>query len=51
MAETAGINVHRVRYISVLLSGMLGGIGGAMLSIGQMNFFRRVWLLAEAILH
>ncbi len=40
MAETAGINVHKVRYISVLLSGVLGGLGGAMLSIGQMNLFQ-----------
>lgn len=40
MAETAGVNVHRIRYISVLLSGVLGGLGGAMLSIGQMNLFQ-----------
>ncbi len=40
MAETAGINVHRVRYISVIASGVLGGLGGAMLSIGQMNLFQ-----------
>lgn len=40
MAATAGINVHKVRYISVLLSGALGGLGGAMLSIGQMNLYQ-----------
>lgn len=40
MAETVGINVQRTRYISVLASGLLGGMGGAMLSIGQMNLFQ-----------
>lgn len=40
MAETAGLNVHRLRYSAVLLSGVMGGLGGAMLSIGQLNIFQ-----------
>ena len=40
MAETAGINVHRIRYFSVIMSGVLAGFGGAMLSIAQMNLFQ-----------
>ena len=38
-AETAGLSVHRIRYFSVIFSGVLGGLGGAMLSIGGMNMF------------
>lgn len=40
VAETAGISVHRTRYLSVIASGVLGGLGGAFLSIGQMNLFQ-----------
>lgn len=39
-AETAGLSVHRIRYLSVILSGVLGGLGGAMMSVGQMNMFQ-----------
>lgn len=39
-AETAGISVTKIRYFSVLLSGVLGGLGGAYLSLGQMNLFQ-----------
>lgn len=38
-ADTVGISVNKVRTICVLLSGALGGLGGAFLSLGQFNMF------------
>ena len=37
--DTVGVNVHRVRYVAVTLSGVLSGIGGAGLSLGQAGIF------------
>jgi general nucleoside transport system permease protein len=40
-ADAAGVNVAKVRYSGVLLSGILAGSGGAYLSIGQSSLFTR----------
>ena len=40
-AEAAGVRVQRVRYVAVIISGVLAGIGGAYLSIGQSSLFTR----------
>jgi ABC-type uncharacterized transport system permease subunit len=40
-ADTAGVNVSKVRYLAVMLSGALAAIGGAYLSIGQSSLFAR----------
>ncbi|MFT4891967.1 MAG: ABC-type uncharacterized transport system permease subunit, partial [Halobacteriales archaeon] len=37
--DTAGVDVSRVRYAGVTLSGILCGIGGAGLSLGQVGQF------------
>jgi len=40
-ADSAGIDVLRLRYIAVVISGMLAAAGGAYLSIGQSSLFTR----------
>jgi ABC-type uncharacterized transport system permease subunit len=40
-ADAAGVRVNRLRYVGVILSGALAGIGGAYLSIGQSSLFTR----------
>jgi simple sugar transport system permease protein len=40
-ADAAGVSVKRMRYSGVLLAGVLAGIGGAYLSIGQSSLFTR----------
>ena len=38
-ADSLGINVDKKRYTAVLIAGVLGGMGGAALAIGQMSMF------------
>jgi general nucleoside transport system permease protein len=38
-ADTVGISVYRIRYGSVIVSGMLSALGGAYLSIGFVGSF------------
>ena len=40
-ADAAGLNVAKIRYSGVLLSGALAALGGAYLSIGQSSLFTR----------
>jgi len=39
-ADTVGVSVYKIRYICVIISGMLAGISGASLSIGTISIFR-----------
>lgn len=38
-ADAAGVNVIKLRYIAVIISGLLAAAGGAYLSIGQSSLF------------
>ena len=40
-ADAAGINVLRLRYTAVVISGVLAAMGGAFLSTGQSSLFTR----------
>ncbi len=39
-ADTLGINVYQIRYICVILSGILAAVGGAQLTLGSVPRFR-----------
>jgi general nucleoside transport system permease protein len=41
-ADTLGVNVHLVRYINVILGGMIAGIGGAYFTIGSVGRFDEI---------
>ncbi|MBI4758339.1 MAG: ABC transporter permease [Chloroflexi bacterium] len=38
-ADTMGIPVYLIQYVSVILGGILAGLAGAFLTVGQMNMF------------
>ncbi len=40
-AAAAGVDVARLRFLAVVLSGVLAGLGGAYLSTGQSSLFSR----------
>lgn len=48
--DTLGINVFRTRYIAVILSGFLSGLGGASVTMATMNQFRPVSIVGQGFI-
>ena len=40
-AASVGINVRRVRYVALMLSGLVSGLGGVNLAMGYLTLFQR----------
>ena len=40
-ADTVGVNVYKIRYINVILGGMLAGLAGAFLTLEGVGTFER----------
>ena len=40
-ADTLGINVNRMRYMGVILGGMMAGFAGTYLSLGSLGYFEQ----------
>jgi ABC-type uncharacterized transport system permease subunit len=38
-ADTVGINVYGIRYVCVMIGGLFAGLGGAFMTLAQLNMF------------
>lgn len=48
--ETLGINVYRIRYICVILSGFLSGLGGAFVTLATVSQFRPIVIVGQGFI-
>lgn len=48
--DTLGINVTRIRYISVILSGFFAGLGGAYVTLATVNQFRPIVIVGQGFM-
>lgn len=39
-ADNAGLHVYRVRYLTCAVNGIMGGLGGAYITLGQLGYFQ-----------
>jgi simple sugar transport system permease protein len=48
--DTQGINVYRIRYIAVITSGFLSGLGGAYVTLATVNQFRPIVIVGQGFI-
>ena len=48
--ETLGINVYAVRYVCVILSGFLSGLGGAFVTLATVSQFRPAVIVGQGFI-
>ena len=48
--DTLGINVFRIRYICVVTSGFLAGLGGAYITLATVNQFRPALIVGQGFI-
>jgi len=48
--DTLGINVYRIRYICVILSGFLAGLGGAYITLATVSQFRPIIVVGQGFM-
>lgn len=48
--DTLGIHVYRIRYICVMLSGFLAGLGGAYITLATVNQFRPYLIVGQGFI-
>lgn len=39
-ADTAGLNVFKIRYLTCMVNGIFGGLGGAYITLAQLGYFQ-----------
>lgn len=49
-AETLGVNVYRIKYLAVILSGILAGFGGAAMSIAVISNYRAALISGQGFI-
>jgi len=48
--DTLGVNVYAVRYICVILSGLLAGLGGAYVTLATVSQFRPIVIVGQGFM-